>query len=39
MEGEVCCRRAVKKFVRKKERWEGIVGGVEAGMGLTSLWA
>lgn len=32
MEGDVCCRRAVKKLVRKKERWEGIAGAVEAGM-------
>lgn len=32
MEGEVCCRRAVKKFVRKKERWDGIVGGAEPGI-------
>lgn len=28
----VCWRRAVKKFVRKKERCEGIVGGGEGGM-------
>ncbi len=38
MEGDVCCRSAVKKFVRKKERWEGIAGGVGAGMGEVVTW-
>jgi hypothetical protein len=32
MDGDVCCRSAVKKFVRKKERWEGMAGVVVPGI-------